>query len=233
MTHDDLDNSLSTSRVDHAISALKGAVGSVPFAGGLLQELVGTVIPNQRIDRVADFARRLGERLAANEANLEDLRQRAKDIVELVEEGFRQASQTDSEQRRTYLANLVASGAQNPDLSARGRHLHFLTVLSQISDLDVMTLINLAGVGSKELRDNIDRTFFPPEAGTDKASMFETRKSIVARLIGLGLLSEQLHLDNNKNTQVDRFTRKLRVDQSVSGAGRDLLTFIGVEFSTG
>ncbi len=42
---------LELQKMDYVASAAKAALGVVPFAGSLLVELAGTVIPNQRINR--------------------------------------------------------------------------------------------------------------------------------------------------------------------------------------
>jgi hypothetical protein len=47
---------LSSQPIDYVTSAAQGILGAIPFAGSLLAELAGTVIPNQQIDRIAKFA---------------------------------------------------------------------------------------------------------------------------------------------------------------------------------
>ena len=54
---------LAPKSIDYVTSAAKAILGAVPFAGSLLTELAGTVIPNQRIDRIAKFAAVLEYRL--------------------------------------------------------------------------------------------------------------------------------------------------------------------------
>ena len=55
---------LSANRIDVAAVIARATVGAVPFIGSLLAEVVDQIIPHQRLDRLADFARALGERLA-------------------------------------------------------------------------------------------------------------------------------------------------------------------------
>jgi len=49
---------------DYITSGLKLIAGATPVAGPLLAEIIGSVIPNQRMDRIADFARKLDERIS-------------------------------------------------------------------------------------------------------------------------------------------------------------------------
>lgn len=46
---------LNATRIDYVAAGLRGVVGAVPYAGGLLAEIVGTLIPNQRLDRLVSF----------------------------------------------------------------------------------------------------------------------------------------------------------------------------------
>lgn len=60
-----------TGPADYVALAVRGALGAVPFAGSLLAELAGSVIPNQRIERIAKFAGALDRRPASwNAASL-------------------------------------------------------------------------------------------------------------------------------------------------------------------
>ena len=43
---------LKNNSADYVASAAKSALGAVPFAGSLLSEIAGNIIPNQRIDRI-------------------------------------------------------------------------------------------------------------------------------------------------------------------------------------
>ena len=61
---DDRPASLQSQSVDYVVLAAKAVLGAVPFAGSLLAELAGTIIPNQRIDRLAKFAAELEARIA-------------------------------------------------------------------------------------------------------------------------------------------------------------------------
>jgi ABC-type transport system substrate-binding protein len=53
-------NQLSPQATDYVTAAAKAVFGMVPFVGSLLAELAGTIIPNQRIDRIVKFAEARG-----------------------------------------------------------------------------------------------------------------------------------------------------------------------------
>ena len=46
---------------DYAVSIGKGILGAIPIVGPLMAETVGSIIPNQRIDRINDFLLKLEE----------------------------------------------------------------------------------------------------------------------------------------------------------------------------
>lgn len=57
---------LGSKAVDHRVALYKSIVGTLPVVGSLLSEVVGEVIPNQRLDRIQKFAEAL-------EAKIQDL----------------------------------------------------------------------------------------------------------------------------------------------------------------
>jgi hypothetical protein len=46
---------MSSSKYDVASIILKGTLGAVPFVGPLAAEIIGTLIPNQRLSRIESF----------------------------------------------------------------------------------------------------------------------------------------------------------------------------------
>lgn len=64
MTDDKQPDMLAIRTPDYVASAAKAALGAVPFAGSLLSEIAGSIIPNQRIDRIVAFAEELESKLS-------------------------------------------------------------------------------------------------------------------------------------------------------------------------
>ena len=132
---DQLDNS----RMDYVASLTKGGLGAVPFVGSLLAEIAGTLIPQQRLDRLANFAKQLHARVEDIEgkvhAKLSD-----ENFTDLVEEVMRQAGRSTSESRRSYLASLLANGIDSNDISAM-ESKHLARILGELNDAEVIWLI--------------------------------------------------------------------------------------------
>ena len=85
---DQLDNN----KTDLLVSAAKSAVGVVPIAGSLLSELVGNLIPNQRIDRLSKYVKELDDRISKIPTEKINSLLNNDDFIDLIEEGFVQAS---------------------------------------------------------------------------------------------------------------------------------------------
>src|SRR5687767_1985930 len=94
---------LGVQRLDHLVSTVKAAAGFTPL-GGLLSEVVGVVIPQQRMDRLVAFARELDARLENVKADLVKLSLANEHFSDLLEESVRQAARSLSQERREYIA---------------------------------------------------------------------------------------------------------------------------------
>ena len=78
---------------NYAVSGVKAALGAIPFAGLIYcPEIAGNVIPQQRIDRIADFAERLERRISHLEAVTVTNEINDEEFTDLVEESLRQAA---------------------------------------------------------------------------------------------------------------------------------------------
>lgn len=103
-----MDN-LETSAQDRLASLAKGAVGACPFVGPIVAEVVGSLIPNQRIDRVVEFLRHLDAEVRRIDVRLEQFENnmRTAEGVDLMEEGLTQAARSISQGRKENLARLI------------------------------------------------------------------------------------------------------------------------------
>lgn len=68
-------NELKPNKTDFAVNIVGGIVGLAPYAGGLLQELIHDIVPNQRIDRIAKFVESLDNELHSINADLEKIKE--------------------------------------------------------------------------------------------------------------------------------------------------------------
>jgi hypothetical protein len=236
MDQDKLPSSLAPSTSDYVASAVKAIVGGVPFAGSLLAEIAGSIIPNQRIDRLVRFARELEERLnsvdqAAVRAHLAD-----ENFTDLMEEGLRQAARSTTDDRRRHIANVIAGSLASEDISFV-ESKHILRLLGEINDIEVIWLrfyLNQAMQGDEEFRSKHDQVLAPvmapmgsPQAEIDKDTLQQSYKE---HLEQLGLLQARYRVDTKtKLPEFDRNGRPMVGSYELTRLGRLLLLQLGFQ----
>lgn len=132
-------NQLSPQTADYVASAVKAIVGSAPFVGSLLVEVAGTIIPNQRVDRIAAFAVALEAKLAELEQDVVRSQLQDPNFTELLEESLRQASRSLSDERREYLANLIFNSLTREEIEFIESN-HLLNLLGELNDIEIIWL---------------------------------------------------------------------------------------------
>lgn len=143
MDNDDLsgDNEpdLGANKSDVGAAVLRSAVGLVPFAGGILSEIITHIIPNQRADRIEQYVRLLSLRLDTLSDELQKWLRTDPEAVALFEDGAFLSSRAVSKERIEQVATIVASGLTDEQRDAlRWRRL--LDVLRQLDDQELAIL---------------------------------------------------------------------------------------------
>lgn len=235
MSGDKLPNEIKTLAIDYVASGAKAALGVVPFAGSLLAEVAGSIIPNQRVDRIADFAFKLQARIE----QLEEAQVRSElddeEFTDLLEESLRQASRATSEARRLYLASLVASSLSS-DAVEHAESKYLMRVLGELSDIEVLWLRFFHEPtieGDKEFRELHTRVFRHRVAvmGSSREELDDhaLQESYKDHLVRLGLVSEHIRKKRDGTPEYDKFTGKPAVShRQASPLGRLLLRSIGM-----
>jgi hypothetical protein len=222
---------------DYVVATVKAGLGMVPFAGSILAELAGTIIPKQRTDRLIDFARKLESKLG--ELEKETLRAKLNDenFTDLLEETTRQAASAITDERRTYLSSLLSVGITDKRVSFIETK-HLLRILSQINDIEIIWLryyLYPLISGDDEFREKHASILEPVFAhiGSDQATIDKRalQESYVQHLVSLGLMERPLQIDSSTGLPIfDRHTRDWKVhSRQVTILGRLLLRYIGLE----
>ena len=236
MPEDDkqLPEEIKTQAVDYVSSGAKAILGAVPFAGSLLTEIAGSIIPRQRVDRIADFAAKLEARIKHLEA--EEVRAHLDDeeFTDLVEEALRQASRSTTEERREYLASLVAQSLSSEAIEhAESKHL--MRLLGELNDLEVLWLRFFhvpTIVGDQEFRE-LHKGVFEHRAAyigcsTEELDDHALQESYKDHLTQLGLLTRHISKRDGM-PEFDQFSGDFKVSYSEASAlGRLLLRSINL-----
>jgi hypothetical protein len=132
---------LENTTPDIIAATTKGILGAVPIIGPLAAEVVGTLIPNQRLDRIKDFL----EALEARVGSLEQGNLRARCIqpesVDLMEDAFYSSGRALSKDRIDYIAELIANYISD-EQAEHIRAKKMLSLLNELNDTELMILIN-------------------------------------------------------------------------------------------
>lgn len=114
----------------------KGVTGALPIAGPLLAEIVGSLIPKQRIDRVTTFLQELEQRLTSVEVKIfkENIL-----AIDLFEDAAIVASRALSEARNKYVVSFMKSSVST-DAASYDIKKKLLYILQDLTDRDIEIL---------------------------------------------------------------------------------------------
>lgn len=234
MEDEPTENALALNQSDYVASAAKAALGAVPFAGSLLAEIAGTVIPNQRIDRIVRFAAELEKRLDSIEQDRLRAHLTNENFTDLTEEALRQAARSTTDERREYIATLVAKSITAGQVSfIEAKHL--LRILGEINDIEVIWLrsyLDPARQRDEDFRSK-HRNVLEPQVSTMDSTQAEIDQATLQRsykehLERLGLLRARYQMDTKtRAVKLDSGGRPEIQTYELTSLGRLLLRHVG------
>lgn len=231
-----LDSDLQTNRRDNLVVTAKGVLGAIPFVGSLIAEIVGAVIPNQRMDRIARLVSALGRQVKDIERGTLEQRLSTPLGVDLLEDAFHQASRAVSEERIEYIARVLVAGITEEEAKI-GDKKFLMWLLGQLSDAEVVLL---SWYGMLPNRDQVfeerHRHIIMPKVATlgssreelDEWTLHESRK---AHMVSLNLLRPRFKKTiKNQFPEFDDRTGMLKATgYDVTPLGRLLLRTIAAK----
>ena len=186
-------NDLEVRKEDLIASALKGVCGTLPIVGPSIAEIIGYVIPNQRIDRIASFLKALESKIDPEERAKVEARMLEEKSVDLMEDGFFQAARSLSEERIDHIASLLKNGLTGEDLE-QSAYKRLLFILGELNDVEVIILKAYSMYGaehrefSEKHRDILIREPLRFPASREKVDQDAIYKTYRANLVRLDLL---------------------------------------------
>ncbi len=235
MTEQIRNTELKPLAVDYVTSAAKSILGVVPFAGSLLTELAGTLIPNQRIDRLTKFAEALEVKLLKMEEEYVCGQLGDEYFTDLLEEGLRQAARSVSDERREYIASVIANSLSSEDIEYIESN-HLLKILGEVNDLEIIWLrsylVRTMG-GDGDYREKHQDVLKPiaavmgSEQGVlDKKALQDSYKEHLSRL---GLLKPSYRIDSKTRLPEYDSSGRMKVSgYELTSLGRLLLRHTGI-----
>ena len=127
---------------DRLVSIAKGAAGALPFVGSAVSEIMESVIPNLRFERVATFLKELDEKVSEIDVKLNNFEKnlQKEQGIDLLEEGIIQAARAVSEERKQRLARLVSRSLTDEELKYE-ESKKLLNLYSELTDQEIIWLI--------------------------------------------------------------------------------------------
>jgi hypothetical protein len=230
---------LNSTSIDIIASASKGIVGAVPVAGALLAEIVGNIIPNQRVDRIVRFVRLLDERLVGIEQEVAKARLTQPAGIDLLEDAFTQAARATTQDRLEQIASVVANGIAPAELD-HAETKRMLWLLGQLSDIEVVLLRGRLVQtredvdADKEWRAKHEEVLRPrsPHLGSPREEIEEAmlHASYIQHVVDLGLLRHRFKtVRKGEIPEFDEKTGMMKASGSdVTMLGRMLLRYLNL-----
>lgn len=184
--------------VDDTSIFWKGTLGATPFAGPFLAEMVGKLIPDQRMDRISAFLKILDKKLQNVEESLEVLESKMKEetFLNAFEEASWQSTRSSSIERKEYLASMLINSLTDDKLDEIQKSI-FLNIINELNDVEILILYNhtMKARYDKNFRKNNESILTEPIAfmgasqdEIDKSTLHNTYKE---KLVRLNLLSKK------------------------------------------
>jgi len=229
-------SNLENNKNDLIVSAVKSVVGIVPIAGSLLTELVGNLIPNQRIDRLSKYVKELDEKLLKIPVKRINSLLENEDFIDLVEEGFVQASRAITDERRKYIASIISNGITDETIQLT-ESKYLLKILSELNDIEILWLryFLVPTIGGDEAfrqkhKNILQHIYVTIGADNETMTKAALQSSYKEHLERLELIDHKISIDHNtKMPEFDSFSGKPKKSYStITILGRLLLKNIGL-----
>jgi hypothetical protein len=117
----------------------RGGLGMIPVLGPLAAEIVGGIIPNQRLDRLEDTVARLEAMLEPDEKRLFESKMNDPEFIDLFEEAMLQSTRALTEERRENIAKLLKRGMTDEERGHQSKRRLF-EVFASVNDTEAIIL---------------------------------------------------------------------------------------------
>lgn len=226
-------NTSSNNAYDNTAIVLKGLAGAIPFAGSLIAEVIGNVIPNQRMDRIDKYLHLLALKVSEIEEKILRSRFLEPEFIAVFEDSLYQAARATSQGRIEHIASLISNSLSDEHVDYL-RYKHVLSLLGEINDVEILIIqfYSLPPNDSKEFWQSHETALSSPPMVTG-SSQDTVDKSIVSRsyrehLVRLGLL--RIKFKKAKKGELPEFDERTGMVKAqgydITSLGKLLLRYI-------
>lgn len=132
-------NDLGTNKNDIGVAFLKSLAVFIPGWGQFIGEVIGELIPNQRIDRITNYLKELEIRFSNIQEEVLNKLKEDVNFIELIEESFYQASRAVTNERIQYIAEIVTNGIKDETIEFQ-ESKYLLKLLQELNDIEIIWL---------------------------------------------------------------------------------------------
>lgn len=227
---------LQNSKTDIGVTLAKAVLSFVPL-GSFLGETLNSVIPNQRVDRIALGIEVLNQKLKYLPENV--LQKLRGEYSEMLYEVITQLSKTRTEDRRNYLASLLKNSLTDEELEQIEKE-KLLQLLGQLNDAEIVLLKYHSIIDHDERAEYFSRyeNLLNPiktdseysQAVLQKLDFFQAYKN---RLIDLGLETPVFtRINKGELPAFDEKTGMIKAtDSKITALGLLFLRYIGLHLT--
>ena len=213
---------------DLAAAVLRSVAGAVPIAGTMIGEIITSIIPDQRMDRLENYLIFLSQEIERlGKAGNEEAIRRPENVA-LIEDGAYQAARSLTDERRRQIARCVAEGLSNDEKESLSQR-RILEIFGQLDDGDILIL---DAFGSSD-RSKFKSIRPPPAHMRSEDAEIEREelyKAAIDHLERLRLLRFSVQMDRSSGIpEYDKFTGQPKGSHAISALGRRVLRQIGID----
>ena len=222
---------MDTKATDVIAILAKGGLGAIPFYGPIFAEIIGSLIPNQRIDRLFSFLKTLESKIDEKEKAKVEKRMLEERSIDLMEDGFMQAARALSEERIAYIASLLKNSLTDEDLE----HIAYkklLFLLDELNDFELLILkaysMPIGRHGEFWSKHNLNKSSVHLGSSQEEVDKNAIHETYLTNLTRLGLL--RIRFRKPKRGELPEFDEKTGMVKSqgynITSLGRLLLRSI-------
>jgi hypothetical protein len=227
--------SLDDKESDNYAAALKMVIGMTPVIGSILTEVVGVVVPDQKIERIKLFLEVLANKVKHIDRDVLEVKMKTEEFTDLFEDALHQAARALTDERREYIATFLKNSLSTDEAEHIGEK-KLLSLLNQLNDIEIIILRGAALDVRKrqdfyELHRNaLDTGLSNTYANREKLAL---RRSYDIKLDDLGLMEHNYErLQRRLPPEFDRTTGKLKLqNKKISPLGQMLVRYIDDSYS--
>lgn len=228
---------IEENEVDLLTTSFIGSAGMIPILGPYFAEIIGMLVPNQRVDRITTFLKLFYKKFEEQNIKIDTLKEKMKneDFINLFDDISWQAAKSSSVERKEYLASILINGLTDDKIDEIQKNI-FLNIISELNDIEILILYNntMTSRSDEEFKNKHQEALMAPvacfggsEDDINKSILFDTYKE---KLVRLNLLKRKFKKPRKgESPEFDDKTGMIKSSGfEITSIGRLFLKYIGL-----